>query len=135
MTMALSPSYLEERKSAPTDAQKGSVASAAALRAADRLGLRIGELPGVLGVDPSVIASLRDGSAVLEPGTEPFARALLLVRLFRSLDAIVGEDAVTARAWLRNRNTLLNSAPIDQLTTTSGLENVLAYLDARRAVL
>lgn len=89
----------------------------------------------MLGVDPSVIANLRDGSAVLEPGTEPFARALLLVRLFRSLDAIVGGDAVTARAWLRNRNTLLNSAPIDQLTTTSGLENVLAYLDARRAVL
>ena len=33
-----------------------------------------------------------------------FELALLFIRLFRSLDAIVGGDEAVARAWLRNEN-------------------------------
>ena len=56
------------------------------------------------------------------------------MRLFRSLDAIVGGDAAVARAWLRNDNTVLGATPLSLIGSVSGLVNVVAYLDTRRAV-
>jgi len=38
----------------------------------------------------------------LEAGTKAFELGVLCVRLFRSLDAIVGSDEAAARAWLAN---------------------------------
>jgi hypothetical protein len=74
------------------------------------------------------------GKFALEPGSKPFELALLFVRLFRSLDAITGGDPVTARAWLRADNTALNGTPLDLMMHIPGLVDVIAYLDARRAV-
>ncbi|MNI22469.1 hypothetical protein D3C73_760260 [compost metagenome] len=71
---------------------------------------------------------------LLEKGTKPFELALLLIRLFRSLDAITGGDEQVARAWLKNHNTALSGIPADKILSISGLTDVLAYLDARRAL-
>lgn len=57
-----------------------------------------------------------------------------MLRLFRSLDAIVGGDIAVARAWLRNPNLGLGATPIALIETVMGLVNVVAYLDHRRAV-
>jgi hypothetical protein len=57
----------------------------------------------------------------------------LFVRLYRSLDAIVGGDDGVAAAWIRNRNIALNGTPLELIQTVSGLTNVIDYLDARRA--
>ena len=65
----------------------------------------------------------------------PFELAVLLVRVFRSLDAIAGGDDEVVRAWMRNPNTALGGAPMERIVTVSGLVDVVAYLDARRAVL
>jgi len=59
---------------------------------------------------------------------------VLLVRLFRSLDAIVGGDGAVATAWLDNPNLVLGGRPVEKLQTVSGLVDVIAYLDARRAL-
>ena len=77
---------------------------------------------------------MRKGEFALERGTKPFELAALFVRLFRSLDAIAGGDEEVARAWLRNRNTVLGAEPIALIQTVAGLANVIQYLDARRAV-
>ena len=71
---------------------------------------------------------------VLERGTKPFGLAVLFVRLFRSLDAIVGGDEGIAQAWLKNANMAFDGAPIEKIQTISGLVDVIAYLDSRRAL-
>jgi len=59
---------------------------------------------------------------------------VLFVRLYRSLDAIVGGDETVARAWMVNRNTALDSVPLELIQSVSGLTNAIQYLDARRAI-
>jgi uncharacterized protein (DUF2384 family) len=63
----------------------------------------------------------------------PFELAVLFIRLYRSLDAIVGGDEAVARAWLKNPNTALRNRPIDLIQKVQGLLDVIHYLDARRA--
>ena len=69
----------------------------------------------------------------LEAGTKAFELGVLCVRLFRSLDAIVGSDEAAARAWLIIPNLALGGVPIERIRTVAGLIDVIAYLDARRA--
>ena len=59
---------------------------------------------------------------------------VLFVRLFRSLDAIVGGNETVARSWLKNPNLALDARPIEKISTIAGLTDVIAYLDARRAL-
>ena len=53
--------------------------------------------------------------------------------MYRSLDAIVGGDDAVAAAWLKNTNTALGAAPLEMIQTVSGLNDVIGYLDSRRA--
>lgn len=55
--------------------------------------------------------------------------ALLIVRMFRSLDSIVGGEA-TARKWMHIENRALNGKPIDLICETQGLIWVTNYLEA-----
>ena len=41
---------------------------------------------------------------------------------------------LVAKAWLDNPNLVLDARPIEKLQTVSGLVDVIAYLDARRAL-
>ena len=74
------------------------------------------------------------GGYTLSPRDKPFELSVLFVRLYRSLDAVTGGDDAVARAWLRNDNTALGGTPLILVQTVQGLVNVIAYLDARRAV-
>lgn len=70
---------------------------------------------------------------MLKADAKEFELAALFVRLFRSLDAIMGSDDAASRSWLRADNRALDGKPIDLMTTIAGLVNVIAYLDANRA--
>jgi Antitoxin Xre/MbcA/ParS C-terminal toxin-binding domain/Antitoxin Xre-like helix-turn-helix domain len=111
-----------------------AVVTKAAVRAADRLALSNRLLAEVLGVSEATVSRMGAGTYRLAPASKPFELAVLFVRLFRSLDAIVGGDAAVARAWLRNENTVLGATPLSLIASVSGLVNVVAYLDTRRAV-
>lgn len=111
----------------------GRVVTKAAFRAANRLGLSSRALARCLGVSEATASRIRHGTYTLEPDSKPFELAVLLIRVFRSLDAIVGGDAEVAKAWMRNDNRALQGVPKDLVTSVSGLTHVLAYLDARRA--
>ena len=100
-----------------------AVITKAVLRAADHLGL-----------SEATVSRMRGGTYLLQPSQKPFELAMLLVRLYRSLDAIVGGDAAAAQAWLRNDNSALAGRPLAPMQTIPGLMQVIAYLDARRAV-
>ncbi|MFG1249756.1 antitoxin Xre/MbcA/ParS toxin-binding domain-containing protein [Xanthobacter flavus] len=113
---------------------QGAVLTKAVLRASDRLGVTGATLAAVIGLSPASLTRMKKGEFALESGTKPFELAILFVRLFRSLDAIAGGDERIARAWLANPNTALDAAPIDKIRTIAGLMDVIAYLDARRAV-
>src|SRR5215469_10102948 len=84
-------------------APAGAVLTKAVVRAADRLGLSQKALGQVLGLSESVISRMRSGSYVLERG-KAFELAVLFVRLYRSLDAIVSGDEKSAREWMRHEN-------------------------------
>jgi hypothetical protein len=111
----------------------GSVLTKAVVKAADKLNVRAGALAAILGVSEATVSRMKRGDYRLDGGTKAFELGVLFVRLFRSLDAIVGGDEAAARAWLTNPNLALGGVPIEQIRTVAGLIDVIAYLDARRA--
>jgi hypothetical protein len=113
---------------------EGAVLTKAAVNAAERLGLTARILSAVIGVSEATVSRLKRQDVLLERGTKPFELAVLLVRLFRSLDAVTGGDEAVARAWMTADNTVLGERPVDRIVSISGLVDVLAYLDARRAL-
>lgn len=118
----------------PTISREAQLVTKAATRAADRLGLKNNVLCRVVGLSEPTISRMRKGHYVIDPNHKSFELALLFVRLFRSLDAVVGGDETVAADWLANNNTALNGKPIDLIQSISGLISVITYLDSRRAV-
>ena len=112
----------------------GALVTKAALRAAERLGLSNKELARILGLSESSVSRMSAGAYALSLEQKPYELALLFVRLYRSLDSIVGGDAAVAKAWLRAGNSALGDAPLTRIMSIAGLTETIAYLDARRAL-
>jgi hypothetical protein len=117
------------------EAEQAAVLTKAMLRAASQLGLTNKLLAAVIGVSEATVSRMRHGDYTLQRGQKSFELAVLFVRLYRSLDAIVGGDDAVAGSWLRNPNSALDAEPICLIQTVPGLMNVIQYLDARRAVI
>ncbi|MEM7669171.1 MAG: antitoxin Xre-like helix-turn-helix domain-containing protein [Pseudomonadota bacterium] len=114
-------------------AREESVLTGAVCRAAEFLGLKQSELAGILGVSAPTISRMKNGSYTLNRDRKEFEIAALLVRVFRSLDAITGGDVSVNQNWIRNRNEALGGVPVEMLQSIYGLTNVIGYLDCRRA--
>ena len=121
------------RSAAKTDPAPDVVLTKALLRAAELLGLSSALLARILGVSEASVSRLGAGARTVEPQSKEGELALLLVRVYRSLDALVGTDAAQRKAWLQGHNRALNGRPVDLIQRTDGLVNVVAYLDAMRA--
>ena len=102
-------------------------------RAAARLELSNRVLAAVLGLSEATVSRMGAQAYELDPEGKPYELAVLFLRLYRSLDALVDGDLTAARAWLRNENTAFGATPLSQIATVTGLVNVIGYLDARRA--
>ena len=109
------------------------VLSKAVIRAAERLDISRSLLAKVLGLSPATVTRLFAGHYQLEQNRKEWEFALLFVRVFRSLDSIVG-DETTAKKWLNSDNLGLNGKPIDLIRQTEGLVRVVHYLDSARAL-
>lgn len=112
----------------------GAVLTKAMLRAADILGLNARLLSRVIGVSEPTLSRMKRGDALLEVGTKPYELAALVVRLYRSLDAVTGGDDAVARSWMAGPNTALQGVPSTLITSVTGLVDVVSYLDANRAI-
>ncbi len=118
---------------APDDA---TVVSKALLRAAEALALSAAELAGIIGTSESTLSRVRNGKRGPIPlGTKEGELALLFLRMFRSLDALVGGNAAQAKAWLRAENHHVGGVPLRRMKKIEGLVDVVEYLDAMRGTI
>ena len=113
---------------------EGAVISKAALRAAGLLGISNKALARIVGLSEASVSRMSAGTYTLTPGEKPFELAVLFVRFYRALDAIVHGDDEVARAWLGNPNAALGGIPLTLIQSVPGLVHAVAYLDARRAL-
>ena len=115
-------------RSAP---DRAAVLTKATLGAADRLGLAQHDLARVLGVSPASLSRLH-GTRRIDPDSKEGELALLFLRVFRSLDVLVGGHEESARQWLSARVESLGGVPRQLVTSVAGLCAVVDYLDAMR---
>ena len=107
--------------------------SKAVIRTAERLHLSKTELSKVLGLSPPTITRLYSGHYVLEEKRKEWEFALLLNRVFRSLDSILANEKAI-RQWLNSNNLALAGKPIELIQQTEGLVRVIQYLDSSRSI-
>ena len=111
---------------------EAAVLTKAVVRAAQLLSLSQRALAHVLGVSDATASRLCAGSYQLSPArTKEWELALLLVRLFRSLDALWGHEEA-AHTWLTTDNLALAARPVDLVSSIEGLVRVVDYLDNAR---
>jgi Protein of unknown function (DUF2384) len=122
---------MRTQSSAVRAPQPGAVLAKAVLSAAARLGLRHRQLAAVLGASEASISRLQRDRGI-EPGSKEGELALLFLRLYRSLDALVGGNDEQAQRWLHAPNDHLGGVPADRLNTVQGLVDVVQYLDGMR---
>lgn len=101
----------------------------AVVRAADELELSRTALAKVLGKDRSTLTRANG----IDPATKTGELALLLIRLYRSLSVLVGNDRLQLRHWFHTANRHTGGVPADQVQRTEGLVEIVQYLDAMRA--
>ena len=111
------------------------VVSKAIVRVMASLELTQRELAGIIGLHESTISRLVAGTTRLSASSKEGELALLVIRVFRSLDTLVGGDDDKARKWLRAENTALGGVPTERMQRVEGLVSVADYLDAMRGKL
>ena len=109
-----------------TDAQ---LLQQAVLRAAEELDLSRTDLARVLGKDRSTLTRAKG----MDPASKTGELALLLIRLYRSLSVLVGNDRKLLRHWFHTANRHTGGVPAEQVQRTEGLVEIVQYLDAMRA--
>ena len=125
------PARTKVRKSAKTS--DGAIVANAVQRIAEFWDLTNEGLGEILGLSASTVSRLRNGSWHFQERTKSFELAQYLMRLFRSLDSLMGSDDAAARSWLQSENHDLSGKPIELIRTIRGLSDVADYVDDYRA--
>ena len=94
-----------------TDAQ---LLQQAVLRAAEELDLSRTDLAWVLGKDRSTLTCAKG----MDPASKTGELALLLIRLYRSLSVLVGNDRKLLRHWFHTANRHTGGVPAEQVRGT-----------------
>jgi len=108
------------------------VLTGAVLRASALLEITQSSLAQILGLSPSTVSRMAHGAYTLDEQKKEWEMGALFVRLFRSLDALIGSNDSAARAWLHGQSSALTGRPIELIRSTEGLVRVVQYLDAAR---
>jgi hypothetical protein len=101
----------------------------AVLRASDQLELSRSALARALGRDRSLFSRGKG----IDPASKTGELALLLVRLYRSLAVLMGNDPAHMRHWFHTANRHTGGVPAEQVERTEALVEIVHYLDAMRA--
>lgn len=105
------------------------------MRAGERLGLKQAQLARIIGVSESTMTRIVSGRAELNVDGKDGELALLLLRVFRSLDTVVGGDPAALKAWFHAENGHLGGVPAKLVERAEGLVRVAEYLDGVRGTL
>lgn len=109
------------------------VLAKATTRAAEQLGLTNSDLAEIIGVSESTISRIKANSTNIKPESKEGELSLLLIRVFRSLDPLVGGDDSKRQAWMSSYNKGLIGIPNQLIKKADGLVRTLSYLDGMRA--
>lgn len=108
-----------------------SVLCKSVFRAQEALGLSAEGLGQVLGLDRTSVTRIKK-RGTLDPAGKSGELALMLIRVYRALFALVGEQPQALRHWMQTENHHLNGVPADLVRRVEGLVRVTQYLDAMR---
>lgn len=117
----------------PSPKAASAVLTKAALRSAALLGLTNAALARTVGVSESTVSRMSAGDRFFEVGTKPAELATLVVRVYRSLDALVGNSERHRQLWMSTFNRAFNQTPREAIESVEGLARVVRYLDGARA--
>jgi hypothetical protein len=121
---------------ASTAPNEAAVVSKALFRAAEALGLSAADLAEIIGASESTLSRIRNHKrGPLPLGSKEGELALLFLRTFRSLDALVGGNEAHAKAWFHADNRHVRGVPLRRVKTIEGLVDVAEYLDAMRGTI
>lgn len=122
---------MNKSDASPVDVNRNTVVAKALLNAAEGLGLNGKVLAEVIGVSEATLTRLKKNEATLE--RKSYELSLYVIRLFRSLDAIVHGDTAARQSWMTSYNTVLKNKPIDLIKKINGIILTCDYLDSRRS--
>lgn len=119
------------------DNPKEAVVQKAVFRAAEQLGISQQALGEILMVSDSTISRAKQSMDGALFGSGPahaqrYEAAVMLIRVYRSLRGLFGEDVDLQRRWLQAENKHLGGVPINLLRTIDGKVRCVDYLDAMR---
>lgn len=117
----------------PAQSDDGVLLAEAVRRIADYWSFSNDGLGEILGLSSATISRLRNGAWHFQRGAKSFELAQYLMRLFRSLDSIMGSDDAAAKSWLAADNADLDGKPIELIRTIRGLTAVTDYIDDFRS--
>jgi hypothetical protein len=111
-----------------------AVLTKATLRSAGLLGLTNSVLAKAVGLSEASISRMSSGAKAFEVGSKPAELAALVIRVYRSLDALVGNSEEHRRLWMTSYNRAINATPKEAIQSAEGLVRVVTYLDGARAL-
>lgn len=112
--------------------EQGLVLSKALGNLQRELGISNTEMAQLLGVGRNTVGRTV-GKRAISPDSNEGQRAMVVIRIYRSLFALVGRESRDISHWLRTGNIHLRGVPIDLMKNIQGLCLVVSYLDAMRA--
>ena len=112
--------------------ERDRILTDAVLKAADIIKLSQADLGDIIGESESTISRSAQGKRVIAENSKQGELAVIFLRIFRSLDAIVGGKEEAIRHWFRTENRHLGGVPATLVKRVEGLTNVCIYLDAMR---
>lgn len=115
--------------------EQAIVLTRALLRLADFYHFSGKELASIIGISEASATRLHQGKKFISPESKEGELALLLIRIYRSLNALLGNNHEKAKAWLYSQNQYFQNKPVEAMKTIPGLVSVLNYLDAMRGKL
>ena len=127
---ASAPSVPAAAKTVPA---ASAVLTKATLRSAGLLGLSNSVLAKAVGLSEASISRMTSGAKSFEVGSKPAELAALVIRVYRSLDALVGNSEEHRRLWMTSYNRSLSATPKEAIQSAEGLVRVVTYLDGARA--
>lgn len=115
--------------------EKANVLTKALLNVTVRLKITQKQLGGIIGLSEATTSRFFNNEKIISPGTKEGELSLYLIRIYRSLDAILGGNQENCQRWFKSYNKHLNGIPLDLVTKIEGLVNVANYLDVMRGKL
>jgi hypothetical protein len=115
-----------------TNPEPAAVLAKATMNAAIFLGLTQCELATVLGISEPSVSRIATKDRSIDPASHEGQAALMLIRIFRALDLLVGGNSDAKNAWMTSYNRAIGAVPKVKIQKLPGLVHTVDYLDGMK---